>query len=139
MVRLLFRSYTIAVRTTDSTMVPSTTARDDGLGESKAVARRFFHNLLTFAGHARIPVHKGAVGVVAPRPYVQLEEGRQAEPVRAANELERLPFEHRRTVVEQHPRGRVHYVLDADQAETGRRRLIDQRLRTRRVDLPVAH
>ena len=79
--------------------------------------------LLAFAAHLVIPVHERAVGVVPPCPDVQFEMCRQAVPVRAVDELERLSLEHRRSVVTRQP---------------GRRRL--QRTPRRRVAdrLPTA-
>src|SRR5690349_15334049 len=60
-------------------------------------------DLFTFTGHLVIPVHKGAVRVIAPGPDVQFEVCRQAVSVRAGNVLERLSLEHRRTIVIREP------------------------------------
>src|SRR5581483_9242769 len=55
--------------------------------------------LLTFASNLGIPVHKRAIGIVAPCPDVQFEEGGQAIPVRTGDELKRLAFQHRWGIV----------------------------------------
>src|SRR5262249_31157167 len=75
-------------------------------------------------------------------PDVKLEERAvDAEPVRAVDELERLALEHRRdAVVGRQPVRRVeHDVLDAYEPQSITGRLVDQRLRTRGVDLAVAY
>jgi len=74
--------------------------RLDGDGADYRNQSSFQRDLLfAFAGHLAIPVHERAVGVVPPGPDVQLEVRRQAVTVRAGNELERLPLQHRRTAV----------------------------------------
>src|SRR5215813_7409523 len=100
---------------------------------------RTARTLLTFATHAVVPVHIGAVRVVAPRPDVQLEEGRNAIPVGAAHELKSLAFQHRRhSFVACQPCGCIHDVLDTHQLSLVSHWLIDQRFWMLGVDFSVA-
>src|SRR5947209_18909591 len=81
-------------------------------------------DLFTFAAHLVVPIHECAVGVVPPSPDVQFEMCWQPVSVRAANELERLPLEHRRTVVMREPGVGYYNVLHADQLQTASRRFV---------------
>src|SRR5689334_20620585 len=74
-------------------------------------------DLITFAAHVGIPVNERTVGVVPPCPDVQFEVCRQTVSVRAANELERLPLEYRRTVVMRQPSVGDDNELHADQLQ----------------------
>jgi hypothetical protein len=83
---------------------------------------------------------EAAVGIVPPRPHVKLEERREAVPVRAADELEPLPFQHRRRIlVMREPRGCVHNELDANQPHAAVARFVYQGFRVRNIDLTIAH
>ena len=73
--------------------------------------------LLTVATHVIVPVDIRTLGVVPPSPDVQLKERRYVEAVWAANELEDLAIQHRRSVVMAgQPSVRKDYVLDAHQS-----------------------
>src|SRR5258705_4544292 len=72
---------------------------------------------LTVTRHVVIPVRKRALGVIAPRPYVQLEERWDVEPVRTGDVVEDLPLEDRRRVVLRQPFGRVEDEFDAHQSQ----------------------
>jgi hypothetical protein len=53
----------------------------------------YSRQLLPFAAHSVVPVHKCTVGIFAPRPNMQFEYRRNAVAVRATHELEGLAFE----------------------------------------------
>src|SRR5437899_136539 len=95
-------------------------------------------DLLTFAAHLVVPIHECAVGVVPPSPDVQFEMCRQPVSVRATDELERLPLEHRRTVVMREPGVGYYNELHANQLQTASRRFVYQYFRPRGIQLAVA-
>ncbi len=74
--------------------------------------------LLPFATYSVIPIHKCSVGILPPGPDVQFKECWKSIPIRAVHQLERLPFEYRRTVMACEPGRSIDYKLDTDQAES---------------------
>jgi hypothetical protein len=96
--------------------------------------------LLTFAGHIVVPVDERTLGVVAPRPDVQLEEIGQIKTIRRRDELKILAIEcGRRIVVILQPCGRVDDILDAHQPAFIPHWFVDQGFGVRDIDQAVDH
>ena len=93
--------------------------------------------LLPFATHSVVPVHKSAIRIVSPRPDVEFEECRYAVPIRAADKLEGLAFELRRTGMTGEPGGNIHDVFDTYEPAAVSQRFVDQRFRMGFVNLAV--
>jgi hypothetical protein len=96
-------------------------------------------DLLVFAGDSIVPIDERALRVVSPSPDVQLEECGQVEPVRAADELERLAFEHGWFFMVLQPGSRIHYIFNTHQMQTSTRRLVYQCFWPIGVDLSITH
>src|SRR5580704_4163227 len=96
--------------------------------------------LFAFATHVIVPIHVGALRIVAPRPHVQLEKRIEVEAIGRADELKVLSVERRRyAFVVFEPRRRVHDVLDADEFALISDRLVNQRLRILDAEFVLFH
>src|SRR5688572_26547573 len=94
-----------------ATTLPSPGSTGEGLGvrDNRSLLRR---KLL--AAHRRVPIGEHAVRVVVPGPDVQLVEGRVAVAVRAADVVEELPHQGRRSIVLSLPALGQHQILYAE-------------------------
>src|SRR6185437_12534688 len=86
--------------------------------------------LVTLAANMIVPVHKGAVRVIAPRPDMQFKKCGQVVAVGSVDQLEGLTFEDRRSVVViRQPGLRVDDELSAYYVQRTSRPFVHQRLR----------
>src|SRR5687767_14340628 len=93
----------------------------------------------SFAGDLRMPVHEHAGGVLLPRPDMQRIESRQAEAVRALEQMQELSHELRRADAFLVPGVSEHQEISADELQPSAwRRLVDHNLGLRRIELPVS-
>src|SRR5262249_30269704 len=84
---------------------------------------------LVLAGNARIPIGEAAVGVLLPRPNVQLVESRQAVPIGLVDEVRQMSVERGRSTLRMklRPVACDDDELDADQAQRAIwQRFVDQ-------------
>src|SRR5215469_10549520 len=95
---------------------------------------------LQFARYLVVPVNECALRIVAPRPDMQFEKGREVESVRCTDKLKVLPVERRRSVVViREPSGGVHNVFHSHEPARVSHRLVNQGLRVLPPDFAVAN